>query len=93
MVKAAVKGKLWKKELILPALALLTFTLAWAGAFPQGFVEKWFSRTVYPDISTAARMFADAATFAWRRFGFAGSIGLALRPRPMFFANCDRAAA
>src|SRR5262245_17423469 len=65
MVKAAVKGKLWKKQHILLALALITFTLSWAGTFPQGFVEKWFSRTVYPDISTAARMFADAARFAW----------------------------
>lgn len=65
MGKPAVKGKLWKKQLILPALALLTFTLSWAGAFPQGFVEKWFSRTVYPGISTAARTFADAVTFAW----------------------------
>src|SRR5438034_3241870 len=65
MVEPLVKGKLWKKELILPALAGLTFTLSWAGAFPQRFVENWYSRAVYPAISATARMFADAASFAW----------------------------
>jgi Protein of unknown function (DUF3810) len=65
MVELWVKGKLWKKELILPSLALLTFTLSWAGAFPQKFVENWYSRLIYPTISTAARIFADAASFAW----------------------------
>src|SRR4030095_4334738 len=64
MVEAAVKGKLRKKQLILPGLAIVTFTLSWAGAFPQKFVENWYSRTIYPTISTAARMFADAASFA-----------------------------
>jgi len=65
MVQPAVKGKLWKKQLALPALALLTFTLSWAGAFPQKSVENLYSRTVYPEISAAARMFADAVSFAW----------------------------
>jgi uncharacterized protein DUF3810 len=65
MVQLPVKGKLWKKQLIVPALAVVTFTLSWAGAFPQKFVENWYSRFVYPLISTAARMFADAASFAW----------------------------
>src|SRR5437867_12734428 len=65
MVQPAVKGKLWKKQLVLPALALLTFTLSWAGAFPQKSVENLYSRTVYPEISAAARMFADAVSFAW----------------------------
>src|SRR5689334_23209671 len=65
MVELRVKGKLWKKQLTLPALAILTFTLSWAGAFPQKFVENGYSRTIYPTISTAARMFADATSFAW----------------------------
>src|SRR5262245_44102623 len=65
MVEVAVKGKLWKKELTLPVLALITFTLSWAGAFPQALVENWYSRSMYPAISTVARMFADSASFAW----------------------------
>jgi hypothetical protein len=65
MVELRVKGKLWKKQLTLPALAILTFTLSWAGAFPQNFVENWYSRAIYPTISTVARIFADAASFAW----------------------------
>jgi hypothetical protein len=65
MVELSVKGKLWKKNVILPTLAIVTFTLSWAGAFPQAIVENWYSRTLYPAISAAARMFADAATFAW----------------------------
>src|SRR5436190_19599985 len=65
MVELRVKGKLWKKQLTLPALAILTFTLSWAGAFPQKFVENWYSRAIYPTISTVARIFADAASFAW----------------------------
>jgi len=65
MVELRVKGKLWKKQLALPALAILTFTLSWAGAFPQKFVENWYSRAIYPTISTVARIFADAASFAW----------------------------
>ena len=65
MVELRVKGKLWKKQLALPALAILTFTLSWAGAFPQEFVENWYSRAIYPTISRVARIFADAASFAW----------------------------
>src|SRR5262252_5981280 len=65
MVEPPVKGKLWKKQLIFPAIALVTFTLSWAGVFPQEFVEKWYSRAVYPEISGAARTFADAVSFAW----------------------------
>src|ERR1044072_762848 len=65
MVQPPVKGKLWKNQLILPAVALITFTLSWAGAFPQTFVESWYSRTLYPRISAAARMFADVPGFAW----------------------------
>ena len=65
MVKGLVKGKLWKKQLTLPVLAVLTFTLSWAGAFPERYVENWYSRTIYPVISTAAAMFADAVPFSW----------------------------
>lgn len=65
MVKATVKGKYLKKEFFLPALAILTFTSSWAGAYPENFVETWYSRGLYPTISTVAGRFADAVSFSW----------------------------
>ncbi len=65
MVRATVKGKLWKKQLVLPTLAILTFTSSWAGVFPETFVERWYSRALYPMISSAVAMFADAVSFSW----------------------------
>jgi hypothetical protein len=49
----------------LPALAILTFILSWAGAFPSGLVEGWFARAAFPKISHAAGWFADAVPFSW----------------------------
>jgi hypothetical protein len=65
MVKATVKGKYLKKEFFLPALAILTFTSSWAGAYPENFVETWYSRGLYPGISTVAGRFADMVPFSW----------------------------
>src|SRR5262245_17228194 len=65
MVKGMVKGKFEKKQLTLPALAIITFSLSWAGAFPAAFVENWYSRRIYPWISTVTAMFADAFWFSW----------------------------
>ncbi|PYS00617.1 MAG: hypothetical protein DMG12_17245 [Acidobacteria bacterium] len=61
---------------ILPALALLTFILSWAGAFPPGVVETWYARGMFPKISGLAGGFADAVSFAWLDAGI--FLGLAL---------------
>jgi hypothetical protein len=65
MGKAPVKDKVEKKQLILPAIAVATFSLSWAGAFPEALVEKWFSRGAYRAISTLTAMFADLVRFSW----------------------------
>src|SRR6266850_2356464 len=49
----------------LPALAILTFILSWAGAFPSRVVEGWFARSLFPKISHIAGWFADAVPFSW----------------------------
>ena len=65
MVKGTVKGKFEKKQLTLPILAVITFSLSWAGAFPATFIEEWYSRRLYPRISTLAGIFANAFSFSW----------------------------
>jgi hypothetical protein len=47
------------------AAAVLTFAGSWAGAFPPGFVERWYSRPIFPIISRAVEKFADAIVFSW----------------------------
>jgi hypothetical protein len=49
----------------LPALALLTFIASWMGLFPQGLVEYWFARRLFPGISFLASRFSDALPFSW----------------------------
>lgn len=65
MVKGTVKGKFRIKWWLVPALAALTFLFSWAGIFPENFVESWYSRLVYPRVSSAAARFADAVPFSW----------------------------
>src|SRR5687768_661139 len=65
MVNRMVKGKFTLKQWLLPALAVLTFTSSWAGLYPENFVEAWYSRGIYPWISTVTGMFADALPFSW----------------------------
>jgi hypothetical protein len=60
----------------LPALAVLTFILSWAGAFPTAFVEAWFARTLFPKISHLAGRFADVVPFSWLDAGILVGLGL-----------------
>src|SRR5437764_5855864 len=62
MVKPKVRnsGKVNKHNSLgfgwLPLVAaVLTFAASWAGAFPPGFVERWYSRPIFPIISRAVR--------------------------------------
>jgi hypothetical protein len=45
--------------------SILTFTASWLGLFPANFVERWYSRPVFPIISGAAEKLADATSFSW----------------------------
>ena len=49
----------------LPVLAILTFISSWAAIFPGAAVERWYSRSLFPNISTVAGYFADAISFSW----------------------------
>jgi hypothetical protein len=64
MVIQRVKQKL-PVRFVLPALAVLTFLLSLAGAFPAGWVERGYSRAVFPTISHILSLPADAAPFSW----------------------------
>lgn len=48
-----------------PLLALLTFIFSWIGAYPSGFVERWYARGLFPPLSHLAGRFADLVSFAW----------------------------
>src|SRR5262245_23374239 len=49
----------------LAILAGLSFFLSWLGAFPENWVEKAYSRPVFPTISHITALFADAVPFSW----------------------------
>src|SRR5688572_6847948 len=65
MVIPRVKEKLPLARWFLPGIAALTFVTSWAGAFPAILTETWYSRGVYPWISTVAGTLADAVPFSW----------------------------
>jgi hypothetical protein len=46
-------------------LAASTFFLSWLGAFPEKWVEKAYSRPIFPTISHIAALFADVVPFSW----------------------------
>jgi hypothetical protein len=63
--KSAPKRAALARRLAIPALAVLTFLASWAGVFSASFVERAYSRAVYPWISSVTARFADAVPFAW----------------------------
>jgi hypothetical protein len=49
----------------LPVLSILTFISSWAAIYPISWVERWYSRRLFPWISSVAGLFADAVSFSW----------------------------
>ena len=76
MVKGTVKEKLTTIRWLAPVLAVLTFLFSWVGIFPENLVEGWYSRIIYPRISSVAARFADAVPFSW--LDLAIPVGLAV---------------
>src|SRR6478735_6743764 len=64
------------KSWILPLLCLPTFIFSWLGAFPAGFVERWYARQIFPWISKLAGRFADSVPFAWLDAGILAAVVL-----------------
>jgi len=50
---------------IFPVLSLLTFVFSWAGLYPSDFVERYYSRSMFPKISQAAGRVADLFSLSW----------------------------
>src|SRR5690348_1012603 len=66
------KSKAW----LLPLMCLPTFIFSWIGAFPTEFVERWYSRRIFPRISEVAGRFADSVPFGWLDAGILGALVL-----------------
>jgi hypothetical protein len=49
----------------LPVLAILTFISSWTAVYPARTVERWYSRGLFPWISSIAEPLADAVPFSW----------------------------
>jgi hypothetical protein len=64
MAVERVKGK-FRFPFVLTILAGSTFFLSWLGAFPENWVEKAYSRPVFPTISHIIALLADAVPFSW----------------------------
>jgi len=50
---------------IFPVLSLLSFVFSWAGLYPSDFVERSYSRSIFPKISQAAGRVADLLSLSW----------------------------
>lgn len=64
MVNQTVKKKLPFSSMLV-GLAIATFLASWARLFPSGFVERAYSRALFPTISHMFGVVADAVPFSW----------------------------
>src|SRR5215831_7686282 len=49
----------------LPVVSIVTFVASWVGLYPPEFVERSYSRTIFPKISQIAAGMADLVPFSW----------------------------
>src|SRR5262245_24759492 len=52
---------------IFPVLSLLTFVFSWVGLYRSDFVERSYSRSIFPRISQAPGRGADPLSLSWLR--------------------------
>jgi hypothetical protein len=64
MVIRGVKNK-FPFSALLFSVAAVTFLASWLQLFPRGWVEKLYSRAVFPKISYAFGLLADLIPFSW----------------------------
>jgi len=65
-------------SMLLFVLAIATFIASWARLFPASFVERAYSRAVFPTISHMLASAADAVPFSWLDAFILGGIVLLL---------------
>ena len=59
------RGRGARLSWVLPILSLLTFISSWLAVYPAGLVESWYARRLFPRISRAAGLLADAVSISW----------------------------
>ena len=76
--------------------AVASFLASWAGWFPASFVESGYSRHVYPIVSSALALPADAVGFAWLDLTILAALALSVymvyRRRWLYLAGLTAAA-
>jgi hypothetical protein len=76
---------------ILPVLSILTFISSWAAIYPASAVERWYSRGLFPWISSIAAPVADAISFSWLYIviplALLLTVGILIRRKPVWFVN------